>query len=86
MPRSSPLALTLSLLLGLLAALACDRTWDFECTAVWEKRDGTELSREVKLYPQMDDENAATARCKDEMLAKPPKGAKAATCHCVGKE
>jgi hypothetical protein len=76
----------LASIFGLLAGLACDRKWDFECTAVWEKRDGTELSREVKLFPQMADENAATQACKEELLGKPPKGAKAATCHCVGKE
>lgn len=66
--------------------LACDRKWDFECTAVWEKRSGEELSRETYTYTQMDSENAATARCKQEMLDARPKGGKSATCHCVGTE
>jgi len=65
---------------------ACDRKWDFECTAVWEARDGTELSREIHSYAQMDSEQAATARCKEQMLESRPKRGKAATCHCVGKD
>ena len=73
--------------LGVLVALAgCERKWDFECTAVWTKRTGEEVSREVYNYPQMDTEYAATARCKEEMLENRPKGGKEATCKCVGQE
>ena len=78
--------LSLGLTLGLVASLACDRKWDFECTAVWEQRDGKELSREVYTYTQMADENTASARCKEQMLEARPKRGKSATCHCVGKE
>ena len=73
--------------LGVLVALAgCERKWDFECTAVWTKRTGEEVSREVYNYPQMDSEYAATARCKEEMLESRPKGGKEATCKCVGQD
>jgi hypothetical protein len=80
-PRSTILAL--GLLCALVSSLACDRKWDFECTAVWTD-DGAEVWRKVFTYPQMEDENAATARCKEEMLEARPKGANAATCKCVG--
>ncbi|NVB43755.1 hypothetical protein G6O69_38505, partial [Pseudenhygromyxa sp. WMMC2535] len=63
---------------GLLASLACDRKWDFECTAVWVDRKGAELSREVYSYPQMADERGATARCEKEMLEARPRGGKSA--------
>jgi hypothetical protein len=76
----------LGLLLGFgLGLLACDRKWDFECTAVWND-DGKEVWRKVFTYPQMADENAATARCKEEMLEARPRGADAAVCECKGIE
>ncbi|MCA9699834.1 MAG: hypothetical protein KC431_20080 [Myxococcales bacterium] len=84
MSRATVLGVSLSL--GLLASLACDRKWDFECTSVWEGRTGNELARKVYSYPQMADEQAATARCEEDMLKDRPKGGKAATCHCVGQE
>ena len=86
MTRAHFVTLAVAGLVASTVGLACDRKWDFECTAVWEARDGTELSREVHTYPQMDSEQAATAKCKDEMLESRPKRGKAATCHCVGKE
>jgi hypothetical protein len=74
------------LLLGFgLGLAACDRKWDFECTAVWTD-DGKEVWRKVFTYPQMEDENAATARCKEEMLEARPRGANAAVCECKGIE
>ena len=77
---------TAGLLLGFgLGLLACDRKWDFECTAVWTD-DGKEVWRKVFSYPQMEDENAATARCKEEMLEARPRGADAAVCECKGIE
>lgn len=76
--------LCLALCAGLFIG-ACDRKWDFECTAVWTD-DGTEVWRKVFTYPEMEHETAATARCKEEMLEARPKGANAATCKCVGKE
>lgn len=79
------LILALGLLGGLASTLACDRKWDFECTAAWTDG-GVEVWREVFTYPQMENEQAATARCKEEMLEARPKGANAATCKCVGIE
>jgi hypothetical protein len=70
---------------GLALNLGCDRKWDFECTAVWAD-DGKEVWRKVFTYAELPDESAATARCKEEMLEARPKGANAATCHCVGIE
>lgn len=86
MPRQSAKFLVLALCLGVLAAsVACDKKWDFECTAVWTDN-GTEVWRKVFTYPTMDNENAATARCKEEMLEARPRGANQATCKCVGVE
>jgi hypothetical protein len=77
---------SIGLFLGLgLGLFACDRKWDFECTAVWND-DGKEVWRKVFTYPQMADENAATARCKDEMLEARPRGANSALCECKGIE
>ena len=77
---------SVGLLLGFgLGLAACDRKWDFECTAVWND-DGKEVWRKVFTYPQMEDENAATARCKEEMLEARPRGADAAVCECKGIE
>lgn len=77
---------SLGLLLGFGLGLgACDRKWDFECTAVWND-DGKEVWRKVFIYPQMQDENAATARCKEEMLEARPRGANTAVCECKGIE
>lgn len=77
---------SVGLLLGFGLGLgACDRKWDFECTAVWND-DGKEVWRKVFTYPQMEDENAATARCKEEMLEARPRGANAAVCECKGIE
>jgi hypothetical protein len=70
---------------GLTASVACDRKWDFECTAIWTD-DGKEVWRKVYNYPQMDSETAATARCKEEMLEARPRGANYAECKCVGVE
>ena len=71
---TGPLMIRLRVLSVVLAGLAaasvgsgCDRKWDFECTAVWEARDGTELSRKVHNYGQMDSEQAATEKCKEEI-------------------
>ena len=62
----------------------CDRTWDFECTGTWA--DGPmEIKHKVYTYPKMADENAATAKCKKEMLTETPRKASAAKCECVGK-
>lgn len=83
MPPLRTVLLGVSMIIALLTS--CERKWDFDCTAVWTKR-GKEVSRDVYTYPQMDHETAATARCKEEMLATRPKGANAATCKCVGKE
>jgi hypothetical protein len=69
----------------LLASLACDRKWDFECTATWTN-DGVEVWRKVYVYPEMADEHAATARCKEAMLEAKPKRANAAVCQCTGQE
>jgi hypothetical protein len=80
-----PTILAAGLACGLGLNLACDRKWDFECTAVWSD-DGKEVWRKVFTYPEMADETSATARCKEEMLEARPKGANAATCHCVGIE
>jgi hypothetical protein len=85
MATRRPALLVAALVCGLAASLACDRKWDFECTAVWND-DGVEVWRKVFTYPEMADENAATARCKEEMLEARPKRANAATCHCVGIE
>jgi hypothetical protein len=75
-----------ALLLGFgLGLFACDRKWDFECTAVWTNN-GKEVWRKVFTYPQMEHENAATARCKEEMLEARPRGADAAVCECKGIE
>jgi hypothetical protein len=77
---------SVGLLLGFGLGLgACDRKWDFECTAVWND-DGKEVWRKVLTYPQMEDENAATARCKEEMLEARPRGANTAVCECKGIE
>lgn len=77
---------TLGLLLGFgLGLVACDRKWDFECTAAWTD-DGKEVWRKTFTYPQMEDENAATARCKEEMLEARPRGADTAVCECKGIE
>lgn len=77
---------TFGLLLGFgLGLLACDRKWDFECTAVWTDS-GKEVWRKVFTYPQMEDENAATARCKEAMLEARPRGADTAVCECKGIE
>ena len=74
------------LLSGLgLGLLACDRKWDFECTAFWTDN-GKEVWRKVLTYPQMDNENAATQRCKEEMLEARPRGADTAVCKCQGIE
>ena len=69
----------------LLVSLACDRKWDFECTAAWNKG-SVEVWRKVYVYPEMPDEHAATARCKEEMLEARPKRANSAVCKCVGKD
>lgn len=83
MPR---LLATVGLLFGFVLGLAaCDRKWDFECTAVWTD-DGKEVWRKVMTYPQMEHEQAATARCKEEMLDARPRGANAAVCECKGIE
>jgi hypothetical protein len=66
-----------------LGSLGCDRRWDFVCDAVWTD-DGKEVWREQFEYPKMDTEQAATARCKEEMLEARPKGANAAVCKCKG--
>ncbi|PRQ00560.1 hypothetical protein [Enhygromyxa salina] len=66
-------------------SLGCDRKWDFECTAAWSE-DGVEVWQKVYSYPQMQDEHAATAQCKQEMLEAKPKRANSAVCHCVGQE
>ena len=42
--------------------------------------------RKVFTYPQMEDENAATARCKEAMLEARPRGADTAVCECKGIE
>ncbi|MFO7561464.1 MAG: hypothetical protein R6X02_02375 [Enhygromyxa sp.] len=74
------------LIFGLgLGLLACDRKWDFECTAVWTDN-GKEVWRKVQTYPQMDHEKAATQRCKEEMLEARPRGADQAVCECKGVE
>jgi hypothetical protein len=66
------------------ALSACDRSWDFECTGTWA--DGPmEIKRKVYTYPKMTDENAATQRCKKEMLDETPRKASSAKCECVGK-
>ena len=46
MTRAHFVTLAVAGLVASTVGLACDRKWDFECTAVWEARDGTELSRE----------------------------------------
>jgi hypothetical protein len=77
---------SIGLFLGFgLGLFACDRKWDFECTAVWNNN-GKEVWRKVFTYPQMADENAATARCKEEMLEARPRGADSALCECKGIE
>ena len=86
MARLPTVMLVWALGLGTLVGVACDRSWDFECTSVWENRKGEELSRETFTYLEMPDENAATKRCKEKMLENRPKRGKSATCHCVGKE
>lgn len=85
-PRRALLALA-ALLGGLsgLALTACDKTWDFECKAEWTD-DGEKVWDKTYTYAQMADENAATARCKEEMLEARPKGANAAVCKCTGIE
>jgi hypothetical protein len=85
MANRRPAILAAGLICGLALNMACDRKWDFECTAVWTD-DGREVWRKVITYPEMADETAATAHCKEEMLEARPKGANAATCHCVGIE
>ncbi len=76
----------LALLLGLGLGLgACDRKWDFACSAVWTDN-GKEVWRKDFTYPQMTDEKAATARCKEDMLEARPRGADAAVCECKGIE
>lgn len=73
-------------LLGLVLGGGCDRKWDFECSAAWSDNKGVELWSEVYTYPQMDTEQAATAKCKAAMLEARPKRGKQALCKCVGKE
>ena len=76
------------LVLGFLwvAAIAasCDRSWDFECTATWGRGD-LQISKKVYTYEKLPSETDATARCKQDMLESKPRGAKSATCKCVGK-
>lgn len=79
-----------TLLLGFALGLAfnliaCDRKWDFECHAKWQKG-AEEVWSETFTYPQMDSETDATARCKDDMLEAKPKGATSALCKCEGKD
>ncbi|WP_146155630.1 hypothetical protein [Enhygromyxa salina] len=85
MSRLQITILAAGLLGGLLMSAACDRKWDFECTATWSE-DGVEVWRKVYTYPEMDTEQAATARCKEEMLAARPKRANSAICKCVGQD
>ncbi len=74
------------LLLGFgLGLAACDRKWDFACEAVWTDN-GKEVWRKQLSYAQMDNENAATERCKKDMLEARPKGADTAVCECKGVE
>ena len=83
--RWTTLMLTFVFGMGASAALtACDQAWDFTCTGTWA--DGPmEIKRKVYKYPQMTDENAATVRCKKEMLEETPKKATSAKCECVGE-
>lgn len=85
MSRARLLGLNLAIVFGLGAGTAaCDKAWDFECTGTWA--DGPmEIKRKVYTYQQMTDENAATQRCKKEMLKETPKKASSAKCECVGK-
>ncbi len=83
----SALRITLSSLgllgLGLLAATACDKKWDFECKAEWHQGD-VKVWHDTFTYPEMVDEKAATARCREDMLEARPKRANSAICKCVG--
>jgi hypothetical protein len=66
------------------AAVGCDQSWDFECKAVWS-RGPTELTTTTYTYTDAADEQAATAKCKEDMMkAKPPR-ANSALCKCTGK-
>lgn len=65
------------------AGLGCDQTWDFDCTAIWGTGD-LQISKKVYTYEKLASETDATAKCKEEMLANKPRGAKSATCKCVG--
>jgi hypothetical protein len=67
---------------ALLGVAACDRAHDFACTATWG--DGQkQLSQKVYRYPELTDENQATARCRDDMMKDRPGGATAAKCECT---
>ena len=81
--RSLALASTFVSAAG-FGALACDRTWDFDCTAIWAEGP-RQISKTVYTYEALATEQDATARCKKEMLENKPRDADAATCRCVGK-
>ena len=76
-------AVVIAFLLSACAGLACDRKWDFECTAIW-RVDNIELSRKTYSYEQMSDEKAASARCKEDAFQSKPKKANGMTCECKG--
>ena len=77
------LSAALGLTLGLLSA--CDKTRDFECTAIWGRGD-KELSEKTYTYEALETKEQAAKLCREQMLDEKPPGAKAAKCDCVGEK
>lgn len=73
----------IGLTLGTLSA--CDKTRDFECTAIWGRGD-KELSKKVYTYEALETKEQAAKLCREQMLDEKPPRAKSAQCDCIGEK
>lgn len=73
---------------GLSGAMGCDssKVNDFDCESIWYDRKGEVIEQETREYLQVDGEQIAANRCKEDMLDAVPKGGKRAECQCVGRK